>query len=82
MNLKEERMPFEGNLNTQVRKDQDVSAQEKKDELKKQQEGVQAGLSFSRGELKRKSSCSWIRLRYWMGNCKIHEYLLERRECR
>ena len=51
-------MPFEGNLNTQVRKDQDVSAQEKKDELKKQQEGVQAGLSFSRGELKRKSSCS------------------------
>ena len=58
MNLKEERMSFEGNLNTQVRKDQDVSTQEKKDELKNQQERVQAGLSFSWGELKRKSSCS------------------------
>lgn len=58
MDLKEGRMPFEGNLNTQVRKDQDGSAHEKKDELKNQQEGAQTGLSFSRGELKRKSSCS------------------------
>lgn len=36
MDLKEERLPFEGNLSVQVRKDQDVSADEKKDEFKSQ----------------------------------------------
>lgn len=49
MDLKEERIPFEGNLNTQVRKDHDVSAHEKKDELKSQQEGSTSRAQFWRG---------------------------------
>ena len=46
MDLKEERIPFEGNLNTQGRKDQDVRAHEKKDELKSQQKGSTSRAQF------------------------------------
>lgn len=54
MDLKEERLPFEGNLSVQVRKDQDVSADEKKDEFKSQQERSTSRTQLARVNLREK----------------------------